>query len=475
MSILFVSLCIIAATTHAFQSESSQKTVEPKGKDEFQEWKSDLAKHLNVDESNELEVLANGVELNSVPESLDSGENLQINVDSNSNVVFRDTKCPISQDLVAPYPAKLSVCGEFSHSACCSVSEEEKIAYMLRNEYQVVYGSCPGCLDNMRKLLCGIHCSPDITRVITPFQKNEIAQVNVCSSFCDSLYASCKDTSFASSYHGDDASSFCIPQLDSLSDIRIKLVPPESEELCLDPQGSWECLPGAEKESEPVDTLWMWITGAVLFTLLILSFIGYRTYRGAKDAAKRLTKIKEMSRFENLPSYLFINGYATQDGDKSGNGYYCPEVEKKKVEESSSKTEDLDTVKVEGGSSRKSPERKKWIWLSPVQSKQDDRAVYTNRYDSKSYTIDETTLPVSEGEPPYRGPASCEVSMESITNLHSAYVVRRAWCGVSDECHFHCIHRHNNNNNNNNNNTHSILPHKNTDTMPKSRCTVRYS
>ena len=143
------------------------------------------------------------------------------------------------------------------------------------------------------------------------------------------------------------------------------------------------------------------------------------------------------------------------------------------MEESSSKTEDLDTVKVEGGSSRKSPERKKWIWLSPVQSKQDERAVYTNRYDSKSYTIDETTLPVSEGEPPYRGPASCEVSMESITNLHSAYVVRRAWCGVSDECHFHCIHRHNNNNNNNN--THSILPHKNTDTMPKSRCTVRCS
>jgi hypothetical protein len=135
-----------------------------------------------------------------------------------------------------------------------------------------------------------------------------------------------------------------------------------------------------------------------------------------------MTKIKEMSRFENFPSYLFINGYANQDGDKSGNGYYCPEVEKKKEEEEeSSKTQDLDTVTVQGGSSRKSPQKKTWIWLSPVQSKQDDRAVYTNRYDSKSYVIDETTLPVSEGEPPYPGPANCVVTMTSITNLHSAY------------------------------------------------------
>ena len=59
--ILFVSLLSIIATTNAFQSESSQKTVQPKGKDEFQEWKNDLAKHLNVDESSDLEVLANGV------------------------------------------------------------------------------------------------------------------------------------------------------------------------------------------------------------------------------------------------------------------------------------------------------------------------------------------------------------------------------------------------------------------------------
>jgi hypothetical protein len=425
--------CMIALVKSitAFRTSSSEKVVSPSiDEKDFDGWKDGLAKHFNADVSGDkLEVLSNGVELSEVPESLNSADNIQINVDSNTNVVYRDTKCPISQDLVAPYPAKLSVCGEFSHSACCSVAEEEKIAYMLRNEYQVVYGSCPGCLDNMRKLLCGIHCSPDIVRVIKPFQNNEIAQVNVCSSFCDSLYASCKDTSFASSYHGDDASSFCIPQLDSLSDIRIKLVPPESEELCLDPQGSWECLPGAETESEPIDTTWMWITGIVLLTLLLLSFLSYRAYRGAKDSAKRLTRIKEMSKFENLPSYLFINGCYIDGNNRSGNGYYvCDKMQQKRHEKEKEEDEDtkLKSVKVDSGKKNMSTIReRKWTWLSPVISNSDDNAVYKRRHEQKMWTILEgVSLPISEGEPPLPGPANGVVVMKEISNLHSTYTAK---------------------------------------------------
>eukprot|EP00941_MAST-03F_sp_MAST-3F-sp1_P005352 g5352.t1 len=248
--------------------DKAKKTIDArvsaklKGPDEaaqLSSWKDGVAKALNVMGSqksdtttgDKLVIVHNGRLVDkTVPHPVtDSKATYQVNVNSGSGriPVFNAlTDCPLSQDLATPFPQKLSVCHEFRKNSCCSVDEEKEVTRILNDAYGVVYGECPGCVDNFRRMLCGVYCSPLQKKFVSPKPSkpsdvpgasvrgaSSDAVVRVCQPFCDNLYSSCKETTLGAKYHSEE--SFCQPQLDTLSGIWIELskANPKSS-TCLD-------------------------------------------------------------------------------------------------------------------------------------------------------------------------------------------------------------------------------------------------
>ena len=153
------------------------------------------------------------------------------------------SKCPLSKDFDEPHPVEgLTRCPEYEKNACCSSREHTKLDNDFKAAYESIYGACPGCLENMRVLLCGIHCSPDqhsfielevaVNRTISendwdglrPRQRvpNLKATARLCPVYCDRWYTSCLHT-VPASFFPDNIPSFCISQMDTAQGIRLEL------------------------------------------------------------------------------------------------------------------------------------------------------------------------------------------------------------------------------------------------------------
>ena len=133
--------------------------------------------------------------------------------------------CPTSHDVNAPHArSAMYVCPEYAARACCSEREERVLADELWM-YQSVYASCSGCYENVRRLKCAIHCSPDARRFVE-VKSAAIIAVRVCPEFCARWSSSCAVSESSSA----DAESyaFCATQLDSNQAFRVEL----SQESC---------------------------------------------------------------------------------------------------------------------------------------------------------------------------------------------------------------------------------------------------
>lgn len=178
--------------------------------------------------------------------------------------------CPLSEDLSKPTPLEYSHrCPEFSSSACCSEKEHEKLDKDFITAYDAIYSECSGCLENMRKLLCTIHCSPKQHELVqfydghqTPLvkpkgvvaiassaavsQANEEDQVPdgntlpiraetttparrvafapLCYGSCKRWYRSCSQTRPGNLFQGSGKRSFCEAQMNSVKRVFLQIV-----------------------------------------------------------------------------------------------------------------------------------------------------------------------------------------------------------------------------------------------------------
>eukprot|EP00753_Platysulcus_tardus_P002930 PLAT1207.1.p2 GENE.PLAT1207.1~~PLAT1207.1.p2 ORF type:complete len:329 (+),score=152.60 PLAT1207.1:116-988(+) len=193
-----------------------------------------------------------------------------------------NASCPLST-LEAPAPGGLVQCAQYADSACCSLEEDKRLHKDFEQVYSSLYGSCPGCLDNMRRMLCGLYCSPAQAKVLTVEERNEdgsikSAVLRVCPEFCERFYASCQTTAHGSRYHSGQA-SFCMAQLDSNTGIRIEL----SHFDCFMDVGPNSC-DGSLKEARPpkASNTWLVVTCIALGSVAAL-VLGLVIYNFNKD------------------------------------------------------------------------------------------------------------------------------------------------------------------------------------------------
>jgi hypothetical protein len=140
--------------------------------------------------------------------------------------------CPTSSELMVPRARtssrylQASVCPEFDSLSCCSASEERALADELYM-YQSIYGSaCSGCYENVRRLLCSVHCSSRAFEFVEVEARDAAAgesasararvaraRVRISPEFCARWYSSCAGANGA--LGGDSETiSFCLQALD---------------------------------------------------------------------------------------------------------------------------------------------------------------------------------------------------------------------------------------------------------------------
>ena len=122
--------------------------------------------------------------------------------------------CLMSDDKLMPTQEPLlKTCTEYKASSCCSVQEDTKVMEDIDQVWKSVLGACPGCLENMRRMLCGIRCAPDITKKLQMQKANAAGRATqsvyrMCPQFCHSWFTSCVNTTLAAKYNNNE-NPFC--------------------------------------------------------------------------------------------------------------------------------------------------------------------------------------------------------------------------------------------------------------------------
>ena len=128
-------------------------------------------------------------------------------------------QCPMSRTKTKPSPeAKLRYCTEYTSSSCCTPQEDVEVEKEINFSARSLYSHCPGCLANAKRFKCAYTCSPDqfdfINLVKPAGSTKKSGQIKMCTTFCQSWFKSCVNTTIAERY-SSNANSFCVNMINS--------------------------------------------------------------------------------------------------------------------------------------------------------------------------------------------------------------------------------------------------------------------
>eukprot|EP00940_MAST-03C_sp_MAST-3C-sp2_P001836 g1836.t1 len=357
------------------------------------------------------------------------------------------SQCPVSTDLTDPTPATMTFCKEYESSACCSVKEDREVQMIVKSlQDRILTAQCPGCVANMKKLLCAVRCSSEQKLFADILLEETVAEIRLCSTSCNALTSSC--TSVTQKFHS--ATSFCgsVGNLDvghpaGGLGMRFRVLGEDSNEDCLDIDLTSECQPGVTndddnetpfggnaptdekdtvlvladpvpgavadeegesnaKEDTDSDGTWITIYLGVLGLVLVISALAFLAYRNKKTSSERKELLQTLCATGKVRRFLYIGG------DNEASGYYAQDD---RIDDDDGATKTSDSA----------PTKKVWRWISPVVSVASKQEAYAKAADPKAPQFRLVEGVQLDKKNIVEGPAEVMLQMRKITNLSPTY------------------------------------------------------
>jgi len=82
-------------------------------------------------------------------------------------------------------------CLEYQSDSCCPNYDSSRHINRILQTYETLYSKCTSCLRNLRSMQCAMYCSSKQGQYVKV--AGETKTLSICSSFCETLYESCRN------------------------------------------------------------------------------------------------------------------------------------------------------------------------------------------------------------------------------------------------------------------------------------------